>query len=119
MASLVVKATHALDEPERAHLACNVASVGLAAGLDVHVFLAVEGVRLAVPGIAATVRVEQAPPLEDLVAALYAGGEIVVCTSCAARRGLALEDFRPGTVMAGAARFVELATAPDATALVY
>ncbi len=119
MAFLVVKATHAQDDPERAHLACNVASVALAAGLDVHVFLAVEGVRLAMPGVAATVHVEQGPPLQDLVAALYAGGEVVVCTSCAARRGLAPEDFLPGTVMAGAARFVELATAPDTTALVY
>lgn len=119
MAALVVKATHAQDDPERAHLACTVATVALASGVAVHVFLAVEGVRLALPQGAEGVDVAEGPPLQSLVDALYAGAEVAVCTPCALRRGLAEGDFRPGTVMAGAARFVELATAPGATALVY
>lgn len=116
---LVVKATHATDDPERANLACNVASVALAGGLEVHLFLAVEGVRLAVPGVAEGIEVPAAPPLADLLAAVYAGGRVTVCTPCATRRGLAADAFRDGTMMGGSAGFVELATRPDATALVY
>lgn len=117
--SLVVKVTHALDDPERAHIACNVAAVALASGLEVSVFLAIEGVRLAQPDIPAQVAVAEGPPIGDLLDALYAGASVTVCTPCATRRGLTAEDFRDGTQLAGSARFVEAATAEGATALVY
>ncbi|HUG85897.1 MAG TPA: DsrE family protein [Euzebya sp.] len=118
--SLVVKATHALDDPERAHLACNVAAVALASGVEVHLFLAVEGVRLALPDLdVVAMGVAEAPPVSDLLDALYAAGAVTVCTPCATRRGLTADDFREGTAMGGSAQFVELATRPGATALVY
>lgn len=119
MPSLVVKVTHALDDPERAHIGVNVAAVGLASGLDVHVVLALDGVHLATPAVPSKVDVAEAPPIGELLDAIYAGGSVMVCTPCATRRGLAEEDFREGTVLAGSARFVELATAEGATALVY
>lgn len=119
MPSLVVKVTHALDDPERAHIGCNVAAVALASGLDVHVFLAAEGVHLAREEVAARLELAEAPPIGDLLDALYVGGTVTVCAPCAARRNLAETDFRDGTHMAGSARFVELATAEGATALVY
>lgn len=119
MSLLVVKATHAADEPERANLACNVAMAGIAGGAEVHLFLAVEGVRLALPTIGAAIQVDQAPPIADLLDGIYDGGRVVVCTPCAARRGLAPEDFREGTEMGGAAAFVEMAMRSEATALVY
>lgn len=117
--SLVVKITHALDDPERAHLGCNVSAVALASGVEVHVFLAVEGVHLAREEVPKQIEVAEAPPISDLLEALYAGATVTVCTPCALRRGLAEEDFRAGTVMAGSAQFVERATAEGATALVY
>lgn len=118
--SMVIKATHSLDDPERAHLACNVAAVALASGVDVHLFLAVEGVRLALPDLdAGALAVADAPPISDLLEALYAAGAVTVCTPCATRRGLSAGDFRDGTAMGGSAQFVELATRPGATALVY
>jgi predicted peroxiredoxin len=117
--SLVVKVTHALDDPERAHIACNVAAVALASGVEVHVVLAIEGVHLARPGTPAQLQLDDAPPIGELLDALYAAATVTVCTPCATRRGLGAEDFRPGTQMAGSARFVELATAEEATALVY
>jgi predicted peroxiredoxin len=119
MRSLVVKVTHAGDEPERAHLACNVASVGLASGLVVHVFLAVEGVHLARPGVPDAIDVPEAPPIAELLDALYAGATVTVCTPCMLRRGLVQADFREATVFAGSAQFLERATAEGATALVY
>ena len=117
--SVVVKVTHSLDDPERAHIACNVAAVSAAAGLDVAVFLAIDGVHLARPEIPAQIEVADAPPIADLLEALYAAGSVTVCTPCATRRGLTADDFRPGTRLAGSAAFVELATADGATALVY
>lgn len=117
--SMVVKVTHSLDDPERSHIACNVATVALASGLEVFVFLALEGVHLARPEIPAQVEVTEAPPIGDLLDALYAGASVTVCTPCATRRGLGANDFRPGTQLAGSARFVELASAEGATALVY
>jgi predicted peroxiredoxin len=116
---LVVKVTHSLDDPERAHIGVNVAAVALASGLDVHLFLAIEGVHLARPELPGQVQVAEAPPIGDLLDAVYAGGTVTVCTPCATRRDLGEGDFRPGTVLAGSARFVELATAEGATALVY
>jgi predicted peroxiredoxin len=117
--SLVVKVTHSLDDPERAHIAVNVAAVALASGVDVHLFLAIEGVHLARPEIPAQVDVADAPPIGDLLDGVYAGGTVTVCTPCATRRGLGAQEFRDGTVLAGSAQFVELATADGATALVY
>jgi predicted peroxiredoxin len=117
--SLVLKITHALDDPERAHIGANVAAVALASGLEVHVFLAIEGVHLARPEIPPQLEVPDAPPIGDLLDALYAAGTVTVCTPCATRRGLGEDDLRPGTELAGSARFVELATADGATALVY
>jgi predicted peroxiredoxin len=117
---LVVKATHGPDDPERANLACNVAAVGLASGLEVHLFLAVEGVRLALPEPdAAAFAVASAPAIGDLLDALYDGATVTVCTPCATRRDLGPGAFREGTQMGGSAQFVELATRPGATALVY
>ncbi len=117
--SLVVKVTHSLEDPERAHIGCNVAAVALASGVDVALVLAVEGVHLARPAIPEQLTVADAPPIGELLDAVYAGGSVTVCTPCATRRGLVPEDFREGTQMAGSARFVELATADGATALVY
>jgi predicted peroxiredoxin len=119
MRCLVVKITHATDDPERAHLACNVASVALASGLEVEVFLAADGVHLARPGVPETIEVAEAPPITGLLDALYAGATVTVCTPCMLRRGLAEADFRDGTVFAGSAQFIERATAEGAQALVY
>lgn len=117
--SLVVKVTHCHDDPERAHLACNVAAVALASGLEVHVFLAADGVHLARPEVPAGIVVPDAPPLGELLDALYTDGTVTVCTPCAKRRGLDAADFRAGTELAGSAQFVARATAEHATALVY
>ncbi len=117
--SMVVKVTHSLEDPERAHIGCNIAAVSLAAGLDVHLFLAVEGVHLARPGFPERLELAEAPPIAELLDQIYDSGSVTVCTPCAARRGLGAADFRDGTDLAGSARFVELATADGATALVY
>jgi predicted peroxiredoxin len=117
--TLVVKVTAALDDPERAHIGCNVAAVALASGVSVHLFLAHEGVNLARPETAGQLELADAAPIGDLLDAVYAGGSVTVCTPCATRRGFGEDDFREGTVLAGAARFVELVTGEGAQGLVY
>lgn len=114
---LVIKVTRAGDDAERAHIGVNVAATALAGGLEVHLFLAAEGVELARPG--ATLDVSEAPPVGDLLDAVYAGGTVTVCTPCATRRGYGEGDFRDGTQLAGSAAFVALLAEPDATGLVY
>ena len=91
----------------------------MAGGAEVHLFLAMEGVRLALPNIGRVIEVEHAAGVEELLEAVYAAGSVTVCTPCAARRGLEPADFRDGTAMGGSALFVELATRPNSTALVY
>jgi predicted peroxiredoxin len=117
--TLVIKVTNALNDPERAHLGCNVAAVALASGLDVHLFLAAEGVHLARPEVAEQLKVPDAPPITDLLQAIYAAGTVTVCTPCATRRGLGEDNFLPATIMAGSARFVELLADEGTTGLVY
>lgn len=115
--TLVIKVTRAHDEPERAHIGVNVAATALASGLAVHLFLAAEGVELARPG--AAFDLADAPPVGDLLDAVYAGGSVTVCTPCATRRGYGEADFREGTRLAGSAAFVALLAEPDTTTLVY
>lgn len=117
MERLVIKITVSIDDPERAHVACNVASVALAAGTIVELFLSREGVRLALPDL--PLEVPDAPPIGDLLKAIYALGKVTVCAPCAARRGLVAEQFMDGTVMAGSAAFVEAIMTQGTQALVY
>lgn len=116
---LVVKCTWGQDAPERCHQALTVAATAVASGAEVSLWLTGEGAWLAVPGRAAQIVLAHAAPLEDLLAGVVEGGEVVVCTQCAARRDLTEDDLLPGVRIAGSARFVEQALAPGATALVY
>jgi predicted peroxiredoxin len=115
--SLVVKLTAGADAPERCLQGLTVASVALAAGAEVSLWLTGESVRLAVPG--GEVELPESPPASALVEAVLAGGRVQVCTQCAARRGLTAADLTAGVVIAGASAFVEEALTEGAQALVY
>jgi predicted peroxiredoxin len=116
---LVIKLTHAEDDPERCLVGLNVAAAALASGLEVSVFLAFEAVRLATPGYAARLEITASPTGAELLdAVLGAGVKLTVCAPCATRRGLVEGDFLPGTVVAGSAAFVA-EIAAGATPLVY
>src|SRR5262249_59070197 len=59
------------------------------------------------------------PPLADLLASIVAGGQVTLCTQCAARRDIGPEDVIEGIRIGGAATFISQIT-PDATqALIY
>ena len=117
--SLVVKTTAGADAPERCAQAFTVAATAVAAGADVSLWLTGEASWFALPGRAAAFELPHSAPLEDLLAALLAGGRVTLCTQCAARRGIAPEDVLAGIEIAGAAVFVEESLAEGAQSLVY
>ncbi|MCU1600588.1 MAG: sulfur reduction protein DsrE [Frankiales bacterium] len=117
MRRLVVKLTAGADAPERCLQGLTVASVALAAGADVSLWLTGESVRLAVPG--GELELPESPPASVLLAAVLAGGTVQVCTQCAARRGLTEADLTAGITIAGAAAFVEQVLGDGVQALVY
>jgi predicted peroxiredoxin len=117
--ALVVKCTWGEDAPERCSQAFTVASIAVASGADVSMWLTGEAVWLAVPGRAEAFTLPHAAPLADLRDAVLAAGTLTVCTQCAARRDLTQDDLLPGVRIAGSASFVEESLRPDAQALVY
>jgi predicted peroxiredoxin len=117
--SLLVKVTCGADDPERCNQGFTVAAAGIAAGADVGLWLTGEAAWLGVPGRAEAFALPHAAPLADLLVAVVELGDVVVCTQCAARRGLAGTDLLDGIRVAGAAEFVERALMGGTQALVY
>ena len=117
--TLVVKVTAGEDAPERCAQAFTVASTAVAAGVPVSVWLTGESSWFALPGRAETFELPHSAPLPDLLTALLEGGQVTLCTQCAARRNITPDDVLAGVRIAGAAVFVEEAIADGAQALVY
>ena len=116
---LVVKVTCGAEAPERVPQAWTVAATAVAAGADVTVWLTGDAVWCAVTDRVPVLQLEHAAPLADLVEAVRAGGRLVVCTQCAARRDLTAADLVAGATIAGAASFVEAVLTEGVQALVY
>src|SRR5207237_10646530 len=117
--SLLVKVTAGADAPERCSQAFTVAATAAAAGVPISLWLTGESAWFALPGRAAAFALPHAAPLDDLLAAVLAGGRVTLCTQCAARRGITADDVIDGVRIAGAAVFLEEATGAGAQALVY
>ncbi|WP_067475538.1 DsrE family protein [Actinomadura hibisca] len=117
--SLVIKATAGADGAERCNQAFTVAAAGVASGVPVSLWLTGESAWFALPGRAEQFKLAHATPLEDLLAVVLDGGQVTLCTQCAARRGIGPDDVVPGIRIAGAPTFVEEITAEGAQALVY
>jgi len=117
--TLVVKLTCGAEAPERANQAWTVAAMGVAAGADVTVWLTGEAVWFGSVERQPDLALPFATPVAELVETVRAGGRIVVCTQCAARRELAASDLVGGATIAGAATFVESVLAEGVQALVY
>jgi predicted peroxiredoxin len=116
---LVVKVTCGAEDPERCNQGFTVAATALAAGAEVSLWLTGEAAWFGVPGRAEEFSLPLATPLADLLEAVLAGGQVTVCTQCAARREIGEDDVRAGVRIAGAAAFTEEVLRADAQALVY
>src|SRR5215469_2318855 len=110
-----INLTRSIDDPDRATVAMVVANASVASGKNTMVFLTSEGVRLAVKGIADTIKEEGLQPMADLVKDyLAAGGIFFVCTPCYKKRGYTEIDLIEGATLVGAVKLVEFMT-NDAT----
>ena len=117
--SLLIKITCGAEAAERANQAWTVAAMGVAAGATVSVWLTGEAVWFAVPGRQHDLELPYATPVNELIETVRLGGAITVCTQCAARRELVVEDLIQSATIQGAASFVEAALADNVQALVY
>ncbi|HEU4908676.1 MAG TPA: DsrE family protein [Propionibacteriaceae bacterium] len=117
--SLLIKITCGAEAAERANQAWTVAAMGVAAGATVSVWLTGEAVWFAVPGRQPDLELPYATPVNELIETVRLGGAITVCTQCAARRELVVEDLIESATIQGAASFVEAALAHSVQALVY
>lgn len=118
MARLVVKCTWGVERPEALFQAFTVAATAATSGHDVSLWLTGDAVWHAVAA-EPEAQLDHSPNLSVLRDAVLASGSITVCAQCAARRDLTEADLVQGARIAGAAAFVEEATDPAATALVY
>lgn len=117
--SLVVKVTAGSDAPERCAQAFTVAATAVAAGADVSLWLTGEAAWFALPGRAESFDLPHSAPLADLRDAVRTSGRLVLCTQCAARRGIDEADLLPGVHLAGAATFAADVLQDGVQALVY
>ena len=117
--TLVVKVTAGAEAPERCAQAFTVATMAVAAGAEVSLWLTGEAAWFAVAGRAETFELPHSAPLADLRDAVLVGGQVTLCTQCAARREIGESDVLPGVRIAGAAAFTEEVLADGVQALVY
>jgi predicted peroxiredoxin len=116
---LIIKLTTGVESPEKLSQAFTVAATAVASGARVSLWLTGESTWLALPGRAEQFSLPHAADLADLRDAVIADGTLTVCSQCAARRDLTEADLLPGTLVRGAAAFVEEVLADGAQALVY
>jgi predicted peroxiredoxin len=116
---LIIKLTTGVESPETLSQAFTVAATAVASGVMVSLWLTGESAWLAVPGRAEQFSLPHAAALSDLRDAVLAEGRMTVCSQCAARRNLTEADLLPGTLIRGAAAFVEEILQDGAQALVY
>ena len=117
--SLVVKVTCGSEDAERCNQGFTVAAAAVASGAEVSLWLTGEAAWFGVPGRAEEFSLDLATPLADLLTVVVAGGRVIVCTQCAARRGIAEGDLREDVTIAGAAVFTEEILGEGVQALVY
>ncbi|MFF4417587.1 DsrE family protein [Streptosporangium sp. NPDC001559] len=117
--SLVIKVTAGADAPERCNQAFTVAAAALASGVPVSLWLTGEASWFALPGRAKEFALPHAAQLGDLVDVVLASGRMTLCTQCAARRDITVDDVIEGVRIAGASTFVEEVLGEGVQALVY
>jgi len=119
MRSLVIKCTAGAEDAERCNQAFTVASAAIASGARVTLWLTGEAAWFGVPGRAEEFTLDLAGSLADARDLVLESGELIVCSQCAARRGITEADLVPGARIAGAASFAESVLADGVQALVY
>ncbi len=109
MSKILISITHGADDADRATVGFVLAGAAVASEQETTVFLSTEGVRLAEPGVADGLHEEGFAPLKELMASfLENGGQILVCSPCAKKRGITEDKLVSGATIVGGARVIEL-----------
>ncbi len=109
MNGLVINLTHSVDDVDRTSVAIVVAGASVASSQKTTVFLSSDGAWLGKRGEAEKIHEDGFAPLAELRDSfLEAGGQIILCTPCAKKRGITEDDIVPGAVVAGGAAVVAL-----------
>lgn len=107
--SILVSLASGHSDTDRATVAFVVAGAAAASGQDTTIFLSSDGAWLGKKGEAEKIHEDGFAPLADLRDSfMEAGGQIIVCTPCAKKRGIAEDDIIDGAVIAGGAAVVAL-----------
>ena len=120
--SLVVQVASGQNDPERCAQGFTVAATAVASGVKTSLWLSGEASWFALPGRAETFELPHSAPLADLLAALLAAGalaSVTLCSQCAVRRKIGIDDVIPGIRIAGAALFVEEIMSDDVQTVTY
>src|SRR3954447_22423441 len=107
MRTLVIKCTAGAEDPERCNQAFTVATAAIASGAKVTLWLTGEAAWFGVPGRAEEFELPLAGSLADARDLVADEGELIVCSQCAARRGITEDALVPGARIAGAVEFAE------------
>ena len=101
---LVMIATHAEENPDKATLPFVMGNAALAMGTDAVIILQTTAVYLAMQGYADHVHASGFPALNELLEAFFeGGGKLMVCSPCIQARKIEPENLIPeATVIAGA-----------------
>lgn len=116
---LVIIATHAEDDPERATIPFAMATVALASEVEVTVVLQADGVWLGTKDYSNRIKAEAFPSLSELMTEFrQLGGALMVCAPCMAARKIDAAQLIPGTKTVTAGTIVDETVTASAT-LVY
>ena len=113
---LVILATHAEDDPDKATIPFAMANAALASEIDVTVVLQAEGVRLGTRDYAKRINADSFPPLADLMTDFrQMGGTLMACTPCMKARKIDPSQLLPGTRAVAAGTIVDETVTASAT----
>lgn len=112
---LVIIATHAEENPDKATLPFVMGNTALAMDMEATVILQSTGVYLAYRGYAEHVHAAGFPSLTELLATyLEAGGKLMICSPCMQARKITPEELiEPAVIIAGATLLSEIAAATN------
>lgn len=98
------------QDPDRVAIPLSLGNAALALGHDVVIWLTLEGVVLARPGVADTIIPKSFPPVKELLAAfIEGGGRIGVCPPCAKTHGVTDNMLTGQAEWMGGAAMIEIA----------
>ena len=117
--NLSIQLASGIEAPERVSQAISTATIAMASGVSVSLWLSGGASDFALAGNAEKFELPHAAPLAEQLASLIEGATVTLCSQCAKRRNINEGDQIAGIRLAGAAAWVEEITQENVQAIVY